>query len=94
MKQYKHAVWDFIETFHSFNIIHHDRSYNTVEDKLVVLGSRFESCTMSPYCEYDIEILTTPYIPDNIKHWEVFEDDAQVQRFLQNKGEFTNQSME
>lgn len=41
MKQYKHAVWEFIEIFDSFNIIHHDRIYNIVVEKLVVLGSRF-----------------------------------------------------
>ncbi|KAH9313597.1 hypothetical protein KI387_022224, partial [Taxus chinensis] len=85
MKQYKHAVWDLIEMFDSFNIVHHDRSMNVAADKLVVLGSRFGDCTISPYCEYNVEVLTRPAIPDNIKHWQVFDDDAQVQRFLQNQ---------
>ncbi|KAH9289862.1 hypothetical protein KI387_033979, partial [Taxus chinensis] len=49
------------------------------------LGSRFGVCIVSPYCEYNVEVLTRPVVPDNIKHWEVFDDDSQVQRFLQNQ---------
>ncbi|KAH9315868.1 hypothetical protein KI387_024495, partial [Taxus chinensis] len=58
---------------------------NTTTDKLAVLGSRFGDCTISPYCEYNVEVLTRPVIPDNIKHWKVFDDDAQVKRFLKNQ---------
>ncbi|KAH9326791.1 hypothetical protein KI387_006969, partial [Taxus chinensis] len=34
MRQYKHAVWDLIEMFESFSIVHHDRSLNAAVDKL------------------------------------------------------------
>ena len=66
----------------SFDIIHHDRKYNTLAEKLVVLGSRFENYTSSPYYEYNIEVLTTPSVLDDVIHWKVFKDDAQVQIFL------------
>ncbi|KAH9311539.1 hypothetical protein KI387_026574, partial [Taxus chinensis] len=69
--------------FDSFNIVYHDRGLNAAADKLVVLGSRFENYTISPCCEYNIEVLTRPVVPDNVKHWQVFDDDAQVLRFLQ-----------
>lgn len=78
MKQYKHAVWDLIDMFDSFNIVHNDRSFNVVVENLTLLGSRFENCTISPYCEYDVEVLTRSSIPNNIEHWNFFEDDAQV----------------
>ncbi|KAH9308874.1 hypothetical protein KI387_036785, partial [Taxus chinensis] len=71
--------------FDSFNIVHHDRKFNVVADKLAVLGSRFGNCTVSPFCEYDVEILTRPSVPDNVKNWQVFDDDAQVKWFLQNQ---------
>jgi len=29
-------------------------------------------------------------VPNNIKYWEVFEDDKQVKRFIQMSDEFTN----
>ncbi|KAH9332172.1 hypothetical protein KI387_044316, partial [Taxus chinensis] len=63
--------------FDSFNIVHHDRKFNDLVDKLVVLGSRFDNYVVSIYCEYDVEVLTSPSVPDNIKHWQVFDDDAQ-----------------
>ncbi|KAH9301314.1 hypothetical protein KI387_012897, partial [Taxus chinensis] len=58
---------------------------NVVADKLVVLGSRFENYTISPYCDYNVEVLTRPDVLDNVKHWQVFKNDAQVLRLLQNQ---------
>lgn len=80
--------------FDSFKIVYHDRSFNDSTDKLVFLGSKFGNCTISPYCEYNIEVLTRPGVPENIKHWQVFNDDAQVQRFLQNHGDFVDQNID
>ncbi|KAH9319307.1 hypothetical protein KI387_021076, partial [Taxus chinensis] len=60
-------------------------SLNVATEKLAVLGSRFGVCTISPYCEYNVEMLTRPAIPDNIKHWQVFNNDVQVQMFMQNQ---------
>ncbi|KAH9303254.1 hypothetical protein KI387_014837 [Taxus chinensis] len=94
MKQYKHVVWDLIEMFDSFKILYHDKGLNATADKLAVLGSKFGNCTVSPYCEYNIKVLTRPPVPDNVKHWKVFNDDAQVLRFLQNQGEFANQNID
>ena len=31
-----------------------------------------------------------PSIPDNIKHWQVFEDEEQMKRFRETVGEFSN----
>ena len=33
---------------------------------------------------------TDPQFPDNVDHWQVFEDDEQINRFLQMSGEFGN----
>lgn len=38
--------------------------------------------------------MTRPYVPDNIKHWQVFYYDAQIKIFLQNKGEFDDQCID
>ena len=82
MKQYKHVVWDLIEMFDSFNIFYHDRRLNAATDTMDFLGSRFDNCVVSPFCEYGIEVLTRLAIPDNVKHWNIFDDDAQILRFL------------
>lgn len=76
MKQYNHVVWDFIEIFDYFNIFYYDRNQNFEQDRLEVLGSRFENFTISPYFDCDIEVRSTPYVLDNVIHWKVFDDDA------------------
>ena len=37
-----------------------------------------------------MEIVNRPSIPDNTKYWQVFEDDMQINRFLEMSGEFVN----
>jgi hypothetical protein len=37
-----------------------------------------------------MEVIFRPSIPDNLQHWQVFEDDDQIIRFMENRKEFTN----
>jgi hypothetical protein len=37
-----------------------------------------------------MEVLFRPSIPDNLEHWQVFEDDDQIIRFMENRKEFTD----
>jgi hypothetical protein len=41
-----------------------------------------------PNRKYEIEVKHMPMVPDNIKYWQVFEDDKLVERFLQMSDEF------
>jgi hypothetical protein len=36
-----------------------------------------------------VEVKYRPSIPDNVKHWKVFEDDLEVKRFLETVEEFS-----
>jgi hypothetical protein len=36
----------------------------------------------------DVDIRYRPSVPDNVKHWKVFEDDSKLERFLQSVDEF------
>ena len=42
----------------------------------------------NPKEKYHIEVRHRPSIPDNVGHWQVFEDDEQINRFLQMSGDF------
>ena len=44
---------------------------------------------LSPKIHGEVEIRYRPSIPDNVKHWEVFEDDLEIQNFLQTVDEFS-----
>ena len=43
---------------------------------------------MHPSGKYEVEVKHRPSIPDNVKIWQVFEDDKQIQKFLTLTREF------
>jgi len=44
--------------------------------------------------EYHIQVKYRPSFPDNLKHWQIFEDDEQLKTFLQVINEFSNMKIE
>jgi hypothetical protein len=83
-------VWDLIDNFFlAFNISFIPREENTVVDSLVVSTSNFR-VPLPPKLRYDIEVKYRPSIPDNVKHWKVFEDDLEIKRFLETVDEFSS----
>jgi hypothetical protein len=49
---------------------------------------------MFPNLKFKVEVRNRPSIPDNIKHWQVFKDDEEIQRFLKTIEEFSNISID
>jgi hypothetical protein len=39
---------------------------------------------------YQIEVRHRASTPDNVHHWQVFDDDEQISRFMEMSGEFSN----
>jgi len=56
-------------------------------DSLAVSASLFR-IPLPPKIKYDVEIRYRPPVPDNIKHWKVFEDDLEIKKFLQSVDDF------
>ena len=63
------------------------RDQNSIVDSLVVSASLFVIPAHSTE-KYEIEVCYRPAIPDNIIHWQVFEDDQKVKNFIELKEEF------
>ena len=57
-------------------------------DSLAVSSSLFR-IPLPPKIKYDVEIRYRPSVPDNIKHWKVFEDDLEIKKFLESVDEFS-----
>jgi hypothetical protein len=74
--------------FLAFNISFILRGENTSADSLVVLASSLK-VTLLPMVKSDVEIKYRPSIPNNVKHWKVFEDDLEIEKFLQYVDEFS-----
>jgi hypothetical protein len=85
---YINEVWDMIDSFSlDFNISFVPREENYVADSLAVSTSNFK-VPLPPKLKYEVEIKYRPSIPDNVKHWKVFEDDIKIKRFLEAVDEF------
>jgi hypothetical protein len=89
LRSYKNEVWDLIDNFFSaFNISLIPRKENTLADSLSILASLFK-IPLLPKIKYEVEIRYRPSVPDNIKHWKVFEDDLEIEKFLRSVDEFS-----
>jgi ribonuclease HI len=89
LRSYRNEVWDLVDSFFSaFNISFIPREENTMADSLATSASNFK-VPFPPKFRYDVEVKYRPSIPDNVKHWKVFEDDLEIERFLQSVDEFS-----
>ena len=62
-------------------------------DSLAVAASTFRP-PQNPLLRYEIEVRYRPSIPENIKHWQVFEDEEKVKRFMETIREFPNMEID
>jgi hypothetical protein len=61
---------------------------NQQADALAKAASTFDPPT-SFNLKYHIQLRHRPSIPDNVQHWQVFEDDEQLRKFLETVDEFS-----
>jgi ribonuclease HI len=89
LRSYRNEAWDLIDSFFlAFNISFIPRGENSVADSLATSASNFK-IPLPPKLRYDTKVKCRPSIPDNVKHWKVFEDDLEIKRFLETVEEFS-----
>jgi hypothetical protein len=80
LRAYRNEVWDLVDSFIlAFNISFVPREEKIVAYSLVVLGSKFK-VPLPPKLKYEVEVKYIPSIPNNVKHWKVFEDDLEIKK--------------
>jgi ribonuclease HI len=89
LKAYRDEVWKIRDSFSIFGISYIPRDMNHIANSLVVSASMFIP-PMPRRLNYEIQVKYRPSLPDNIKYWKVFEDDDELNRFLQVVGEFSD----
>lgn len=62
-------------------------------DSIAVSASSFKPL-QNLLLRYEVEVRYKPSILDNVKHWQVFEDDEQVKRIIEVIGEFSNSTID
>jgi ribonuclease HI len=89
LRSYRNCVWDLIENFFtSVNFHFVRRSKDQQDDALAKAASTFTPPT-SFNLKYHIQMRHCPSIPNKIQHWQVFEDDEQLRKFLELLDEFS-----
>ena len=81
MKAYRNMLLDSLEGFIEYQLSIIPRNQNHIVDALAIATSVFE-IHIYPNMRYQIEVKYRPSIPNNVKYWQVFEDDSHINRFL------------
>jgi hypothetical protein len=81
MRTYRNLVLDFLSNFSEYNISVVPWEKNQIADALATSNSIFK-ILIYPNKKCEIEVKHRKSIPDNVKHWKVFEDDTHIIRFL------------
>ena len=93
MRSYRNASEDLIELFEEceFNMI--PIMKNCIADSLATFVADFK-VPMHPGGRYEIQVKHMPPVPNNVKSWQVFEYDKNIQKFLTLTGEFDGLSID
>jgi hypothetical protein len=78
-----------IHAFTYFKITHVPRAMNELADSLAISAFSFIP-PLPPKLNYEVQVKYRPSLPDNVKFWKVFEDDAELTRFLAVMDEFAD----
>ena len=87
LRLYRDLVLELVKGFKDCKFSAIPRKENAKADSLAVLASLFQ-IPQNPKEKCQIEVRHRPSIPDNIDHWQVFENDEQINKFLQMSSEF------
>ena len=88
LRAYRTAATAILDTFTESKIAKISRNHNIHAHNLATFTSTCK-IPFEPNHHFTAEIKHKPAIPNNIKDWKVFEDDAQVNNFLTLQHEFS-----
>jgi hypothetical protein len=79
-----------IEDLDALNLIAIPREQNSKADELAVAASTLSLPDSLIDENISVEVIFRPSVPDNMNHWQVFDDDKQVIKFLTHMHEFSD----
>lgn len=89
MRAYRNIVLDILKMFSEYTLTVVWRSQNIIVDSLAIAASNLKIPTNSSN-KFEIHVKHRPIVPDNLRYWQVFKDDNEINSFLQNEGMFKN----
>lgn len=83
---------DILKVFFDYTITCVPRAQNVIADSLATT-TRNLKIPMKSNNKFEIHVKHCPAVPDNQRYWQVFQDDDQINEFMQNKGKFKDISI-
>jgi len=88
LRSYRSAAIEILNAFAEFQLTKISRSHNLHAHSLATFASTCKLPFEPNHC-FTAEIKHRPSIPNNVKDWQVFEDDTQINGFLTLQQEFS-----
>ena len=92
MRAYRNAVLDILKLFSKYTLTCVPRIQNSIADALAKATSSLK-IPMNSSNKFEISVKHRPTVPENQRYWQVFQDDEEINDFLQNKGKFKETSI-
>ena len=84
---------DILKVFSNYTITWVARAQNVIADSLATAASNLQ-IPMNSNNKFEIHVKHRLAVPDNQRYWQVFQDDDEIDEFLQNKGKFKDTSID
>jgi len=91
MRAYRNAVLDILKLFSEYTLTCVPRVQNSIANALAKVASSLK-IPMNSSNKFEIHVKHRPTVLDNQIYWQVFQDDEEIDDFLQNKGKFKETS--
>ena len=93
MQAYRNAVLDILKLFSEYTLTCMPRIQNIIVDTLAKAASSLK-VPMNSSNKFEIHVKHCPTVLDNQRYWQVFQDDEEIDDFLQSKGKFKETSID
>lgn len=88
LRAYRSAATEILNTFTEFQLTNISRTHNLHADSLATFASTCKLPFETNHC-FAAKIKHRPSLPNNVKYWQVFDDDTQINNFFTLEQEFS-----
>jgi len=93
MRTYRNAVLDILRLFPNHILTCVPRTQNDIADSLATAASNLK-IPMNSNNKFEVHVKHHPTVPNNLRYWQVFQDDKEIEDFLQNEGKYKDTSID
>lgn len=93
MRAYHNVVLDILRMFPDYTLTCVPRAQNVIVDSIATAASNLK-IPMNSNNKFEIHVKHCPAVPNNMRYWQVFWDDKEINDFFQNEGNYKDASID